>query len=265
MAPRLNKFERFMDITKSRQRKAPVAEAREADKESGWQPLRPRTLVDAVIDEVVAAAASSRILPGDRIVESDLAQGLGVSRVPVREALRILESQGLVVNEPYKGIRLRTVTQERIDHLIEARVALETAAAVRAIVAGRNDRKAVKILNRHIDVLELMGARQDAYGFASADTDFHRALCQFSGNEVVCDLWEMLSRQLTIIVGLSTLGKAMADIVDEHRKLVSVFASGDVEGMTKALDDHINVQTHALDFLAIIERRRAERDSADRS
>ncbi len=254
-----------MIVTKMRLKQTPGLEAVEAPNGSGWQPLRPRTLVDAVIDEVVAAAASSRILPGDRIVELDLAQGLGVSRVPVREALRILESQGLVVNEPYKGIRLRTVTQERIDHLIEARVALETTAAVRAIVAGRNDTKAVQILNRHVDELELMGARQDAYGFASADTDFHRALCQFSGNEVVCDLWEMLSRQLTIIVGLSTLGKAMADIVDEHRKLVNVFASGDVEGMTKALDDHINVQTHALDFLAIIERRRAERDAADKT
>ena len=121
---------------------------------------------------------------------------------------------------------MRSVTQERIDHLIEARVALETTAAVRAIVAGHNGSEAVKILNRHVDELELMGARQDAYGFASADTDFHRALCQFSGNEVVCDLWEMLSRQLTIIVGLSTLGKAMADIVEEHRKLVNVFALG---------------------------------------
>ena len=73
-----------------------------------------------------------------------------------------------------------------------------------AITAARR----CKILNRHVDELELMGARQDAYGFASADTAFHRALCQFSGNEVLCDLWEMLSRQLTIIVGLSTSGKA---------------------------------------------------------
>ncbi|MFL4992209.1 MAG: GntR family transcriptional regulator, partial [Microvirga sp.] len=190
--------------------------------------MKPRTLVDMVIDEIVAAAASSRILPGDRIVEAELAQGLGVSRVPVREALRILESQGLVVNEPYKGIRLRTVTHERIDHLIEARVALETAAATRAIMAGRNSKQEVQLLNRHINELELMGARGDAYGLANADTAFHRALCQFSGNEVLCDLWEMLSRQLTIIVGLSTLGKNMADIVQEHRTLVRVFETGDL-------------------------------------
>ncbi|MGO4570566.1 GntR family transcriptional regulator [Microvirga sp. 2TAF3] len=223
--------------------------------------MKPRTLVDAVIDEIVAAAASSRILPGDRIVEAELAQGLGISRVPVREALRILESQGLVVNEPYKGIRLRSVTQERIDHLIEARVALETAAATRAIVAGRNGKREVQLLHRHVDELELMGARGDAYGFANADTSFHRALCQLSGNEVICDLWEMLSRQLTIIVGLSTLGKRMADIVEEHRTLVRVFGTGNLERMTKALDDHINVQTHAVDFLGLIAQRRSEREA----
>ena len=252
-----------MTRTKPSLREAPSQQGGEATPQIGWRPLKPRTLVDMVIDEIVAAAASSRILPGDRIVEAELAQGLGVSRVPVREALRILESQGLVVNEPYKGIRLRTVTHERIDHLIEARVALETAAATRAIMAGRNGKQEVQLLNRHINELELMGARGDAYGLANADTAFHRALCQFSGNEVLCDLWEMLSRQLTIIVGLSTLGKNMADIVQEHRTLVRVFETGDLKAITKALDDHINIQTHAVDFLGLIARRRAERESVD--
>jgi DNA-binding GntR family transcriptional regulator len=252
-----------MTRTKPSLREALSSQRAEAPPQNAWRPLKPRTLVDLVIDEIVAAAASSRILPGDRIVEAELAQGLGISRVPVREALRILESQGLVVNEPYKGIRLRTVTQERIDHLIEARVALETAAATRAIMAGRNAEQEVQLLNRHIDELELMGARGDAYGLANADAAFHRALCQFSGNEVLCDLWEMLSRQLTIIVGLSTLGKSMADIVQEHRTLVRVFTTGDLKAMTKALDEHINIQTHAVDFLGLIARRRAKRDMAD--
>jgi DNA-binding GntR family transcriptional regulator len=252
-----------MTRTKPRFKEVSSVERAEANRQNGWRLLKPRTLVDAVIDEIVAAAASSRILPGDRIVEAELSQGLGISRVPVREALRILESQGLVVNEPYKGIRLRNVTQERIDHLIEARVALETAAATRAIVGGRNGGQEVQVLHQHVDELELMGARGDAYGLASADTAFHRALCQFSGNEVICDLWEMLSRQLTIIVGLSTLGKSMAEIVEEHRTLVRVFESGDLDAMTKALDDHINIQTHAVDFLGLIARRRSERGSTD--
>ena len=105
----------------------------------GFVKLQPRTLVHQVIDALVAGASEGLILPGDRIVEADLALQLGVSRVPVREALRVLESQGVVVNEPYKGIRLTPVTPERIDQLIEVRVALETTAAKRAIRRGYND------------------------------------------------------------------------------------------------------------------------------
>jgi DNA-binding GntR family transcriptional regulator len=57
--------------------------------------------VDDAVDAIVAGAARGLILPGDRIVETEVARALGVSRVPVREALRLLESQGLVVNESY--------------------------------------------------------------------------------------------------------------------------------------------------------------------
>jgi DNA-binding GntR family transcriptional regulator len=225
-----------------------------------WRPLRPRTLVDMVIDAIMAAAARGVLLPGDRVVESELGQKLGVSRVPVREALRILESQGVVVNEPYKGIRLTPYTPERLDNVIEARVALETSAACRAIRLGRNDSGGLALLERCIEELELMRVRSDAYGFASADTDFHRALLSLSGNDVLCGLWEGLARQVTIFFGLSTLDKSMAAIVDEHRALLRAFRSGDPQAMARALDEHISVQTHAVDYLGIIARRRAELD-----
>jgi DNA-binding GntR family transcriptional regulator len=226
--------------------------------EEGWQPLRPRTLVDLAIEAIMAGAVRGLVLPGDRIVESDIAQRLGVSRVPVREALRILESQGIVINEPYKGIRLTPFTPERLDQVIETRVALEVSAASRAIRLGRNDETGIMALQRCINELELMQARGDAYGFASADTGFHRTLLGLSGNNVLCGLWEGLSRQLTIFFGLSTLGKPMSEIVNEHRTLITVFHSGDPAAMGQALGDHISVQTHAVDYAGIIARRRAE-------
>lgn len=80
-----------------------------------WEPVRPRTLVDQAVEAIVAGAARGVILPGDRIVEADLARALGMSRVPVREALRLLESQGLVSSAPYKGIRLTPVTRARLN------------------------------------------------------------------------------------------------------------------------------------------------------
>ena len=228
----------------------------------GWLPLKPRTLVDMVIEALIAGVARGLVLPGDRIVETELAQRLGVSRVPVREALRVLESQGLVVNEPYKGIRLMPVSQKRIDDLIETRVALETTAAIRAIREGRNGDPEIAILARCIEELEVTSERNDAYGFANADTAFHRALCRFSSNEVLCGLWEGLARQATIFFGLSALIKPMAEIIEEHRVLMAVFRTGDIEATTQALTEHIDEQTHRVDFAGIVAQRRAQRDLA---
>ena len=225
---------------------------------SGFLKLQPRTLVHQVIDALVAGASEGLILPGDRIVETELAAQLGVSRVPVREALRVLESQGVVVNEPYKGIRLTPVTPERIDQLIEVRVALETTAAASAIRHARNDAPRLAELAQIVDEMDAMAARNDVFGFATADTSFHRTFCAYAGNSVLSDMWEMLARQMTIIFGLSALGKPMADIVQEHRVLIEVFRSGDLGDMASAISDHIDVEIHKVDLEHIIARRRSE-------
>jgi DNA-binding GntR family transcriptional regulator len=224
--------------------------------------LQPRTLVHQVIDALVAGASEGLILPGDRIIETELALQLGVSRVPVREALRVLESQGIVVNEPYKGIRLTPVTPERIDQLIEVRVALETTAAVRAMRLGRNDAANLEVLKAIVQQMDTMAARNDIFGFATADTNFHRSLLGFAGNSVLCDMWEMLARQMTIIFGLSTLGKPMAAIVQEHHALIDVFRSGDVQDMAREINEHIDVEIHKVDLEKIIARRRSEAPAA---
>lgn len=229
-----------------------------------WAPLKPRTLVDMVIDALIAGVARGLVLPGDRIVETDLAQRLGVSRVPVREALRVLESQGLVINEPYKGIRLMPVSQKRIDDLIEARVSLETTAAIRAIREGRNGATEIALLADCILEMEAAAARNDAYAFANADTEFHRVLCRFSGNDVLCGLWEGLARQATIFFGLSALIKPMAEIIEEHRVLLRVFGTGDIDAVSRALTDHIEVQTHQVDFENIVAQRRAARSLSEK-
>lgn len=220
--------------------------------------LQPRTLVHQVIDALVAGASEGLLLPGDRIVETELAAQLGVSRVPVREALRVLESQGIVVNEPYKGIRLTPVTPQRIDQLIEVRVALETTAALAAMRQGRNGAEQLAELERIVQEMETMAARNDVFGFATADTSFHRSFCGFAGNTVLSDMWEMLARQMTIIFGLSALGKPMADIVEEHRTLIRVFGSGDAADMAHAISEHIDVEIHKVDLENIIARRRSE-------
>jgi len=75
---------------------------------------------------------------------------------------------------------------------------------------------------------------------------------------VLSDMWEMLARQMTIIFGLSALGKPMRDIVDEHHTLIAVFQSGKTSAIATAISDHIDVEIHKVDLENIIARRRSE-------
>ena len=113
--------------------------------------------------------------------------------------------------------------------------------------------------------MDAMATRNDVFGFATADTSFHRVFCSFAGNAVLSDMWEMLARQMTIIFGLSALGKPMADIVEEHRTLIRVFGSGDISDMALAISDHIDVEIHKVDLKNIIARRRSEVAAAAQS
>lgn len=221
-----------------------------------WQAVRPRTLVDHAVDAILSAASRGLLLPGDRVSELDLVTRLGMSRVPIREALRILESQGIVSSEPYKGIRLMDISQQRLEQIIDVRIPLETLACTRAIEAGRNGRAQLALLEASVDELVLMMQRGDVYGFASADTDFHRVLCSLAENPVLSNLWESIARQLTVIFGLSTMGKSMAAIVEEHRQLMQVFAAGDITQMTREIELHVRVQALDVDYQQIIADRR---------
>lgn len=241
---------------------APLTPFSQVDAGSGtWEPARPRTLVDHAVDAVLSAATRGLILPGDRIAEPDLVAHLGMSRVPIREALRILESQGVVFSEPYKGIRLMEVSQQRLSQIIDVRIPLETLACQRAIENGRNGKTQIDQLNAAIGELEIMRDRQDIYGFASADTGFHRLLCSFAQNPVLSNLWESIARQLTVIFGLSTIGKPMDAIVEEHRVLTAVFASGDIQKMAQEIREHVGVQALDVNYEEIIAQRRAARDN----
>ena len=227
-----------------------------------WEAARPTTMVDHAVSAIISGASRGVILPGDRIVEADLVKALGISRVPIREALRILESQGVVTSSPYKGIRLMDVTHEVLEQILDVRSTLEILAVRRALEAGRNGPEQLDILRQDRKELELMAVREDTYGFALADAAFHRDLVRFSGNPVLSVLWESLSRQVTIIGGLATLGKSMPDILAEHDLLIDVFAAGDMAVMERELHEHIVVMARDLDFDAIIRERRAERAAA---
>jgi DNA-binding GntR family transcriptional regulator len=220
-------------------------------------PVRAKSLVDHVVESIVEATATGVFLPGDRIVEAELARALNVSRVPVREALRILESQGIVVSERYRGMRLMDVSVERLEKILKVRLALEKLAAEEVLKLHRADPACLRPLEEIVAELHGAGDRGDSYGVARLDTEFHRCLCRLSGNEVLLRLWEPLSRQLTIIFGLSTLRKDLHLIVEEHDVLLTKLEEGDADALRRVMEIHILEYSQALDYEGIVRERRA--------
>lgn len=223
---------------------------------SGLAPLVAKSLVDQVVDAVVEAAAKGIFLPGDRLVEAELARSLNVSRIPVREALRLLESQGVVVSERYRGMSLMSVDIDRLEKILKVRLALEKLAGAEVMAKLKSDPDVLAPLERVLAEMHEAGKADDGFRVASLDTEFHQVLCRLSGNEVLVNSFEPLSRQLTIIFGLSTMKKGVQSIVEEHDVVLDVLRSGDQKAFDDLMQLHILDYSRAVDYEHLVEQLR---------
>lgn len=223
--------------------------------------VRPITLVEQIVEALVRAAAEGRILPGERLVEAEISRRFDVSRVPVREALRLLESQGIVTNAPYRGMRLMEVDARHLRQILVVRASLERVAAREAVAAYRRDSGVLAAMEQALLAMKRAVTEGDSFALAEADTAFHRALCRIGGNDVLLQVWETLARRLTIIVGLSALQKDLKDIYKEHVDFLAVLKRANVGAVEKAVDEHIVQHTEMVDFEGWLAAQNAARPS----
>jgi DNA-binding GntR family transcriptional regulator len=222
-------------------------------------PVQPRTMVEQAAEAVVAAAARGAFLPGDRLVEAEIARDLGISRVPVREALRLLESQGIVVSTPYKGMRLMQVTNHGVAELTRVRSALELLAIKEITAPGDGDGKdRIAGARRAAAAYEAALGSRDRAAIVAADIAFHGEICRASGNAVLHAIWLGLSRQLAVIWGLGHDVRPGSVVMAEHKALLDHLASGDAAGARTALEQHL-AWHESFDFAGAIEARRTQR------
>lgn len=223
---------------------------------AGLTPLVAKSLVNQVVDAVVEAAAKGVFLPGDRLVEAELARSFNVSRIPVREALRLLESQGVVVSERYRGMSLMSVNIDRLDKILKVRLALEKLAGAEVMAKLKTHPDTLAPLEKVLAEMHKAGQADDGFRVASLDTEFHKVLCGLSGNEVLLRTFEPLSRQLTIIFGLSTMKKGVQSIVEEHDEVVRVLRAGDQAAFDALMQVHILDYSRAVDYEHLVEQLR---------
>jgi DNA-binding GntR family transcriptional regulator len=212
--------------------------------------LQALTYVDQVVGVIIGQAARGRILPGGRINELELSRELGISRAPIREALRILVAQGVAESVPYQGVRLGPMTAERVHQISEVRFELEKLA-LRKLSSMRKDDTLIKTLENLIEDMRVAVRRSDLLALVTLDADFHEAIMRAAENPVLLKFWQMLRPQLIIMFGLGAMSKPLRKIVEEHRRLLSEFESGKLKGIEDTLSEHILADNMAIDYASI--------------
>jgi len=158
-----------------------------------------RTLSDYVADQLRQAILAGQLKPNERLVEQEIAERMQTSRGPVRDGIKTLEAEGLIVRQPHRGA---FVSQLHLDDFMEIytlREALE-GLAIRWAIRKATDQQ-FDILSGIIKKMESMA--QHDYSQVDAtdlDLDFHHALCQISGHTRVLNAWESMSGQIRLVV-----------------------------------------------------------------
>jgi DNA-binding GntR family transcriptional regulator len=201
---------------------------------------RSPSLAEQAADAIVTGISSGVLKPGQRLVETELAGMLHMSRVPLREALKILEAHGIVESIPHRGTRIALFNDGRVDQICEARIALEQLAMATAAPRYKREPSLLAGLDRIIASMERAASRLEWIDVSQADLSFHREICRVSENSIVLTLWETLARHVFIVFGHEIRDEHDAAIMGpHHRKLRDLLAAGNTKALHKEIEQHI--------------------------
>lgn len=184
-------------------------------------------LSDQVYDLVRGRLIAREYAPGSRLVESEIARQLSVSQAPVRDALRRLAHEGLVLQLPRRGSFVAEVSTEEARDAYEIRAELEPLAATGAL--AHLDESLLARLDDHIAAMVAAAARDDLAAFVDADVQFHHTVWLASGNRMLPRVWTLVEasmRNLTLISNRLYF-ENLDDIARTHHPLVQGLRSRD--------------------------------------
>jgi len=215
-----------------------------ASKLENYKPLR-----EIVFETLREAILTGQLKAGERLMEVQLAEEMGVSRTPVREAIRKLELEGLVVMIPRKGAYVADISTKDIADVFEIRSALEALAA--ALACERITEDELEELERLLVKIAECAEKNDLETLVQLDTQFHDILYRASRNDrlvqIINNLREHIQRFRTS--SLATPGR-MRETVEEHKALVEAISSRNVELAQRLAQEHIeNAENRLLEAL----------------
>ncbi|GAB5377998.1 MAG: GntR family transcriptional regulator [Acuticoccus sp.] len=202
--------------------------------------LKTRALPEQIADRIVEGIATGVFAPGERLVEQTISDSLAVSRIPVREALRSLEAQGVVVALPRRGYRVALYDDKLFANVHAVRVSLELVAARAATANIKADAGQADGLEAIVAVMAERLANDDWSGPNAIDIAFHREMCRVADNPIVQTLWEAIARHIRIIFGLGIdVVTDPAFLYAEHRRMCDLLKTGDPAAVEEELRNHL--------------------------
>ena len=206
---------------------------------STFAPIEQTPLKVQIADQLRRAIVTGRLRPGAVLVETALAEQLNVSRAPIREAVQMLENDGLVETVAYKGKRVKPLTVREVVETCEMRTMFEVAAARRILAHGTG----VDTLWQPCRVMAAAAAAGDREALVVADEAFHRMLIELSGHALLGQLWAGLYLRIHQIMSLrNDRDVNLADIAANHPPIVRALAARDGALAERLIAEH----THAL-------------------
>jgi DNA-binding GntR family transcriptional regulator len=203
---------------------------------------RSKSLHEQVYQALRTAILSGELVPGDRLVETQLAEWLQVSRTPLREALRQLQKEGLVTADTSGGLRVTTISATDASELYDCRLALEQLAVAGACTNASDEQLAQ--LRDFVKAAEDPRPRTDASAtrkyLLDLDYGFHHLIAESSGNRRLVSLLEHLFNSMALL-RMQTLKQNpnVLDIRLEHQQICNAILTRDVELATTAIRNHL--------------------------
>lgn len=214
----------------------------EFGKESGneYLPLR-----DVVFNTLRKSILTGELKPGERLMEIHLADKLGVSRTPIREAIRKLELEGLVTMIPRRGAEVAQITEKNLRDVLEVRSALDALAV--ELACERITQEQLKQLKQACDQFEVETKKGDANQVARADVALHDIILAASGNERLVQMIGNVSQQMYRYRLEYVKEEAHYErLIQEHRRIYEAIRDGDKETGASVIKAHIANQEKAV-------------------
>jgi phosphonate utilization transcriptional regulator len=199
--------------------------------------LQSNSLANLVQRDIERMILDGTLASGAKLTEATLAEQIGVSRGPVREAFRMLEEAGLVRTEKNRGVFVRDIPIEEALEIFEVRAVMDLYVG-RKLAQGITTAE-VRELRQLVDAMEQAVKSDNAHDYHRFNLKFHDRLLELAGNAKLLATYRRLVNELSLFRRQNLTSESMAVYSREHRQIVKAIAAGDPEAAGQAMFQHV--------------------------